>query len=162
MVGHCYPRCERKVISLLEKLGISSLGLFEKRVRRYRGKGTQVGLVPLLGGYIFIHAGHSLKETLWQTGKIVRLLEPPETSVFSKELAALCAMVSASKGQVVVRPELVPGKTVVVRHGTFAGCRGVVRRRATALELVVNIDLLGHCVAVSIAADAVEADDVVE
>lgn len=162
LVVHCHPRSERRVVKLLTKMGISSLGLFERRIRRYKGKGTQVGLVPLLGGYLFVHAGPSLKERLWQTGKIVRILEPPERNDFGQELISLCAVVTASQGQVVVRPELVPGKIVVVRHGTFAGCRGVVRRRASALELVVNIDLLGHCVAVSIAADAVEADDVVD
>jgi transcription antitermination factor NusG len=155
IVTHCRPRQERQVERDMQRLGIAGLAFFERRVRRYPGKGVQEGLVPLLGGYTFLVAGMDHLAAIRETGRIVNFITPPDPRRLVVELADLIRLVRASTGPVVMRPELVAGQTVEIQDGPFAGCRGIIRRRANARELVVNIELLGQSAAVQLPAAAI-------
>jgi hypothetical protein len=155
LVVHCRPRQERKVEQDCAMLGIPGCAFFERRLRRYPGKGMQEGFVPLLGGYVFVRAEREDHHLLWGTGRIVRVITPPDPDQLVQELNSLVRMVHAAQGPLVVRPDLVIGQTIDVRAGVFAGCRGVIRRRANASDLVVNIELLGHSVRVQLPADTI-------
>lgn len=158
VVAHARPRQEKRLADDLERLGQPGCLFLERRRRHYPGKGVQESLVPLLGGYLFLHLGrqHDL-EPIYRTGRVLRLIQVPAPALLAEELGALRRLVEATPLPLQVRPELVPGRMVEVRRGVFAGCQGIIRRRQGLTELVVNLDVLGHSVAVRMDAMGVES-----
>jgi transcription antitermination factor NusG len=155
IVAHVRPRGEAALAAGLHRSGVAGLVLYEERRRRYAGKGSQVGLVPMLGGYVFVSANRDQADAIYRTERVVRLINPPRPEVLAAELRALVALVGLATGPVVVRPELVPGTPVEIGTGTFAGLRAVVLRRQNATEIVVNIELLGQSVSTRVPVDTV-------
>jgi transcription antitermination factor NusG len=159
LVVHAYPRQEKRLAFDLQRKRIPGLLFFERRVRHYPGKGKQVSLVPLIGGYLFVSLDRDRRDDIFATERVVRILEPKQHDHLARDLASLRTLVRHSTEQLVVRPEIVAGRRVHVRHGTFAGCEGVVARRQNRMELVVNISLLGTSVAVTLPAEIAELAD---
>jgi transcription antitermination factor NusG len=156
LVVHSYPRQEKRLAFDLARKRIPGLLFFERRVRRYPGKGAQTSLVPLLGGYLFVSAGRDRRDEIFATERVVRVLEPRSQDRLPRDLASLRALVLNATEPLMVRPELVAGRRVQVRDGAFAGCEGVIARRQNRLELVVNIALLGTSVSVTLPAELAE------
>jgi transcription antitermination factor NusG len=87
---------------------------------------------------------------------VVRVIEVPRPDELARDLRSLCQLVAASDAPLQVRPELTPGKRVEITAGTFAGCSGVISRRQGQIELVVNLEMLGTSVAVTLPANLAE------
>jgi transcriptional antiterminator RfaH len=156
VVVHAKPRCEKLLARDLAMLGIAGCLFLERRLRRYRGKGVQESLVPLLGGYLFVHRGREQNPSpIYRTERVVGIIGVADPGRLADDLDALRRLVEGAVRPLVVRPELQPGQVVTVQDGVFAGCRGVIVRRAGAGELVVNIEALGHSVAVTLDAGRV-------
>ena len=98
----------------------------------------------------------SARQTIYDTRRVVRVIEVPRPNELTRDLKHLCSLVSASDAPLQVRPELTPGKQVEITAGTFAGCAGVIARRQGQIELVVNLEMLGTSVAVTLPADFAE------
>lgn len=47
-------------------------------------------------------------------------------------------------GDVIVRPELVPGTRIEVESGVFKGFKGIVERRKDGMKLIVNLEMLNQ------------------
>jgi transcription antitermination factor NusG len=156
LVLHTYPRQEKKAIEELRARGLAGCAFFERRLRHYPGKGTQQSLVPLLAGYLFVAAGRAEHEAIYATRRVVRIIEVPRPRELASDLRHLVALVTATTSPLVVRPELVPGRRITITSGTFAGCAGVIARRSHDFELVVNLELLGTSVSVTLPADYAE------
>ncbi len=156
VVAHAKPRTEKKLAEDLLRLGIAGCLFLERRIKRYPGKGVQESQVPLLGGYLFVHLGEGRDpEPVYRTERVVRLIRVPDPGRLADDLAALQRLIEGAQRPLVVRPELMPGQVVTIASGVFSGCRGVIVRREGAAELVVNIEALGHSVAVRMGADLV-------
>lgn len=156
LVVHAYPRQEKKVIAALQAHRLPGLAFFERRLRHYPGKGTQESLVPLIAGYLFVAAGREEHSLIYDTRRVVRIIDVPRPQELANDLRHLIALVTASATPLVVRPELVPGKHIAITSGTFAGCSGVIARRRHDYELVVNLELLGTSVSVTLPAEYAE------
>ena len=156
LVAHAFPRQEKLLAKLLEAKNLEGCLFLERRVRTYKGKGTQVSLIPLIGGYLFVHAPREKREDIFRTERVCRIIDVPNPVALANELTALRRMISCTSLPLIVRPEIVAGKTVRINNGTFAGIDGVVCSRKGATELVVNLALLGHSVAVTLPADVAE------
>lgn len=156
LVVHAKPRQEKILAAELERLKRPWVLFLERRVRRYQNKGTQTSEVPLIGGYLFVHAPMEAKYDLYRTERIVNIILVREGRRLATDLAALRALVERSQAPLVVRPELVPGTPVVIRSGTFAGVQGIVTRRQGKARLAVNIEALGTSVEVELDADLAE------
>ena len=156
LVVHAMPRQEKLLAKLLAAKNLPGCLFLERRVRSYQGKGTQVSLVPLLGGYLFVHAPRERREDIFRTERVCRIIDVSEPIVLATELTALRRVISCTSLPLIVRPELVVGTPVRIRTGTFAGIDGIVSSRKGATELVVNLTLLGHSVAVTLPADVAE------
>jgi transcription antitermination factor NusG len=152
LVAHTYPRQEKIIIEKLRTLSIPGVALFERRLRHYPGKGTQESIVPLLPGYLFVAADRSKHDIIYQTNRIVRLIEAKNPLELRNDLRALITLISTVEAPIVVRPELVPGKKIMITSGTFAGASGIVKKRKQETELIVNLHLLGTSVAVNLPA----------
>jgi len=156
LVLHCLPRQEKKLAAELKVRGIPGCIFFERRVRRYPGKGVQESLVPLLGSYLFVVASALRKDAIYDTKRVLRIIDVPRPAELANDLKALTLLVGSAQGPLVVRPEIIAGMRVAITVGTFAGCEGIVVRRQGLCELVVNIPLLGTSVAVNLPAEAAE------
>ncbi len=156
LVVHCYPKQEKKLIGALRDKRIPGCIFFQRRVRHYPGKGKQTSLVPLLGGYVFVSTGIERKDDIYATRRVVRIIDVSQPKELARDLGNLCALMNRATTELVVRPEIVPGKRIAITEGVFAGCSGVVARRQNQLELVVNIELLGTSVSVTLPAEMAE------
>ncbi len=156
LVVHAYPRQEKRVIADLRSRKLPGCAFFERRLRHYPGKGTQESLVPLIPGYLFVRAGREEYDAIYGTNRVVRIIDVPRPRELVDDLRNLISLVTASAAPLVVRPELVPGKRISITSGTFAGCSGVITRRSHDYELVVNLEMLGTSVAVTLPADYAE------
>jgi transcription antitermination factor NusG len=159
LVLHANPRQEKTLARDLTRLERPWILFLEKRVRRYKNKGPQVSEVPLLGGYIFCHAPIEAKYDIFRTDRVVNIITVREGRRLASDLASLRALVERSQAPMVIRPELVPGASVVIRAGTFAGIQGVVTRRQGKARLAVNITALGTSVEVELDAESAELAD---
>jgi transcription antitermination factor NusG len=159
LVLHTYPRQEKKVIADLRSRHLSGCAFFERRLRHYPGKGTQESLVPLLAGYLFVAAGREQRESVYASRRVVRIIDVPRPQELTSDLRQLITLVSSATSPLVVRPELIPGKHITITSGTFAGCNGVIIRRNHDFELVINLQLLGTSVSVTLPAEYAELAD---
>ena len=156
LVLHVKPRQEKQLIKDLRRLPFPGLCFFERRLRHYPGKGTQESILPLLNGYLFVNASREQREPFYDTQRVVRIIDVPQPAKLTSDLQNLCRLIGAATSPLIVRPELVVGKSVTVTQGTFTGCTGVVQRRERTYELVVNLDMLGRSVAVTLPAEFAE------
>ena len=147
LVAHALPRQDKRLADDLARRRIAGLTFYENRIRQYE-KSTQTFQVPLLGGYLFVHLPRERKDELYATGRVVRIIDVADPVRLAGDLEALRRLLDAvGDGPLVVRPELVAGKQVVITIGIFAGCSGVIQRRKDNVHLVVNLPILGQSVA---------------
>ena len=60
--------------------------------------------------------------------------------------------------EIFVRPEIVVGRTVMVRTGPLTGLTGIVRKLKTKTRITVNVDMVGQSVSLDINANEVELE----
>ena len=152
LVVHAYPRQDKKVIELLQRKNLPGIAFFERRLRHYPGKGKQEFVVPLLPGYLFVAASRANYDVVYDTKRVVRIIDVRNPLELTTDLRNLIKLLTVAQAPIMVRPELVPGKRVNIVTGTLAGCSGVITRRKQDMELVVNLELLGTSVAVTLPA----------
>lgn len=155
-VLHSLPRQDKQLILDLKRRGIAGVAFYENRVRKYE-KSTQRFQVPLLGGYVFAYMPRERRHDVYDTGRIVRIIDVVDATRLSQDLMALAKLLeSVGERPVSVRPEIVVGKTVLITSGMFAGCTGIVQRRKANVELIVNLPVLGQSVATNIPLEMAE------
>ena len=159
LIAHCKPRQEKLLCAELAWRKVPRGIFYERRIRRYPGKGTQEHLVPLIGGYIFCVGDFHTRELIYSTGRVVHILNVPRPRELAQQLSLLAALVTRTTGPLIVKPEIVPGKLVTLTKGTLAGCMGVVVRRKGVSQLVVNLTVLGTSVAVELPVETAECLD---
>jgi transcription antitermination factor NusG len=157
LVVHARPRQEKCLAAQLRNLGAPGVLFLQRRVRTYKGKGTQVSLVPLMPGYLFAPCGTGLRDVLYATGRVVRLIDVHYAEELCQDITDLAALVSRAESPLIVRPELQPGMRVELTRGSLAGMSGIVVRRKGRYEVVVNVRMLGTSVAVACAAEDIAA-----
>ena len=146
-VAHALPRQDKRLAEDLARRRIAGLTFYENRARTYT-KGTQHFQVPLLGGYLFVHLPRERRHEIYDTGRVARVIDVADPLRLAEDLATLRNLLEAAgDAPVIVMPELVPGKVVYIRSGTFAGCKGIIIRRKENAHLVVNLPILGQSVA---------------
>lgn len=156
LVVHAFPRQDKRLIENLRNLNLPGCAFFERRIRIYPGKGKQESIVPLLGGYVFVAADDRAKDAIFQTGRVVRILDVRQPKDLAADLASLCALIAVATTPLMVRPDLVAGKRITISQGTFCGCSGIISKRQNQIELIVNLELLGHSVSVALPAQFAE------
>lgn len=159
LIAHCRPRQEKQLAANMDWLGIPRGIFYERRLRRYQGKGIQESMVPLLGGYVFFVGGWPERDQLFRTGRVVRVITPRSTDRLGEELQMLAMLVDRSEAPLQVKPEIVPGCLVTITKGSLAGLMGVVVKRTGTTQLVVNLSVLGTSVGVELPAETAESLD---
>jgi transcriptional antiterminator RfaH len=124
----------------------------EKEVRR-EGR-TLRSFLPLFSGYLFIRRTESVREVLWRTHSVARVIRVEDQAQFHGELQQIRSLQLAG-ATLVPRAEIVPGDPVRIVNGVFSGYVGTVLRERDAVRLVVSITALNKAVVAEFPREAV-------
>ncbi len=146
------PQQDQKILQDLAQRDVASLAFFEKRVRKYDGKGSQTGYVPLLAGYVFVAAkSEDVQDAIFETGRALTINRVEDVPALLADIHGLMGLLDRNADKkIYVNPGIVEGAVVCLESGVMAGKTGVVVRRKGVSFLVVNMRLLGQSVSVEI------------
>jgi transcriptional antiterminator RfaH len=117
-----------------------------KQTKKRSGR-TFVSHLPLFQGYIFLRRVEGLRQTLWRTSAVVKMIEVSDQAQLTAELLQI-RQLQASGAILTPRMDLAPGDPVRVREGAFSGYTGVVTEERGALRLIVSVSILRKSVSV--------------
>ena len=139
-VIHVKPNCEKMMAAYLLKRNVSYyLPLYEKRVRVGYFRRVRTTVVPLFRGYLCFALDKENHNLLYDTKKIVRIIEVDDQEAFIKELAAVARAIETGE-ELLTQPGLVPGRKVYIASGPLEGSEGVViGRRKKRIALCVKM-----------------------
>ncbi len=147
-VLHVKPRTEKKMAIFLSHDRIwHHLPLWTK-VRRVQRRKVRTE-IPVFPGYVFARLDSASRMAMLKTNLIVRVIQVPDERGLIHQLRQIA---HAGRGAEEVRrvPLFKEGDLVRVTHGPFYGVEGYVRRDAGGTSVVLNVDILGQAVAVTI------------
>lgn len=145
-IAHLRSRQEKSVARLLLD-GRKPFYLPQiKQTKKTSGR-TFVSHLPLFPGYIFLRRVEGLRETLWRTSAVVKVLDVPDQAQLTCELQQIREL--QAKGAVLTaQAGLVPGDAVRITDGVFSGYHGIVLEERGALRLIVSVSTIRTSVAV--------------
>jgi transcriptional antiterminator RfaH len=147
-VLHVKPRTEKKAVEFLRHYrSWHYLPMYTKVTRVQRRK--IVRELPLFPGYVFVHLDPQERLQMLKTNLVVRTIDVP----FPRQMIhQLRQIVRAGKTGKELRKveKFTVGETVRVVQGPFYGIEGVIKRDEGGTMVVLNIEILGQAVAVSI------------
>jgi transcription antitermination factor NusG len=147
-VLHVKPRTEKKAVEFLKYYRIwHYLPLFRKVTRVQRRK--VVRELPMFPGYVFVRMNPSERMDMLKTNLIVRTIDVLHPRKMIHDLRQIA---HASKvGEQLRKVErFVVGEKVRIVHGPFYGIEGYVKKDEGKTLIVLNVDILGQAIAVSI------------
>jgi len=159
--AHTKPRCEKVVAEYCDRHDLSFYLPLRRRAKRYQRRLVETFL-PMFPGYIFVQLDEAAKTRLLQSHKVVHVLSIDDVceKVLVAELQELQKLEELAKEEeVIVRPELVPGKLVLICSGPFEGLTGVIERRQKETRVSINVELLGQSASVIIDVGDVDTED---
>jgi transcription antitermination factor NusG len=145
-IAHLRSRQEKTVARLLLDGGKPFYLPQVKQTKKTSGR-TFVSHLPLLPGYIFLRRVQGLRETLWRTNAVVKLLQVPDQAQLTCELLQI-RQLQARGAVLTAQAGLVPGDSVRITEGVFSGYHGIVLEERGSLRLIVSVSTLKTSVAV--------------
>ena len=153
-VLHVKPRTEKKVFSYLEMLRVFRyLPLVKKVTKVQRRKVTR--FLPLFPGYVFTRLGPAERLTMMKTQLLVRLIDVQNPRRMIHQLRQIA---HAGRLACDLRPTVnfAVGEHVRMTSGPFRGIDGYVQRKGAHTTLVLELEILGRAVEVSVDSGDVE------
>lgn len=145
-IAHLRSRQEKSVARLLLD-GRKPFYLPQiKQTTKTSGR-TFVSHLPLFPGYIFLRRVPGLRETLWRTSAVVKLLDVADQAQLTRELQQI-RQLQARGAVLTAQTGLVPGDAVRITDGVFSGYHGIVLEERGALRLIVSVSTIRTSVAV--------------
>jgi transcription antitermination factor NusG len=160
-VAHVKPRCEKQVAEFAARHGVMHYLPLRRKVKRFQRRNVETRL-PMFSGYLFVRTGAGDRERLAECHRIVRFFDmtPEREARLLEDLRCVRQLELTSQvTEVVVSPELAPGRAVVVRSGPFRGVRGVVVRRKDSVRITVNVEMLGQSVSAEVDVGELEPEE---
>lgn len=143
-IVHVRSRQEKVLARLLaEHRQPFYLPQIEKKMRRSNRAFTS--FLALFPGYVFIRRTAEMRQVLWASGAVARVIPVEDQAQFQREIEQIRAL-QVSGAILVPGTELVPGDPVRIVSGVFSGYVGIVLRERDALRLVVSITALNKSV----------------
>ena len=158
---HTRPRCEKIVAQHCDKHRITHYLPLRRRAKRYQRRTVETFL-PLFPGYLFVQICPDERSLLMQSGRVAALLPTDDTNEarLVEELQTIHNMeLAALKTELIVQPELIPGKYVRITRGPLQGSTGIVERRHHKTRVTVNVELLGQSVSADLDMEEVQTDE---
>ncbi len=157
---YCKSRHEFVTHDELRRTGIEAYLPSVQRLRQWKDRKKSVGF-PLFAGYVFIRvapSAESFLNVLKTRGAVTLLSLVPgsPTPVSDEEINSLRILLE-SGGEFDIYPNLQEGVHVRIKGGPLRGAAGVVKQKGAHYTVLVNIDILGRSIGVSLCADDIEA-----
>lgn len=143
------PRAEKKIAERFDKAGLEYYLPLLKTLKMWSDR-KKVVMEPLFRSYIFVKTPFSGIAKILHTEGIMKVIQfggVPQ-SIPDEQLKYLKLLLESPE-DIEINAHLQPGEKVRVTAGPLAGAEGVLVRNASR-NFVVNIDIVGHSVAVSI------------
>jgi transcription antitermination factor NusG len=148
------PRTEKKVVEYCRLYEIPSyLPLREKTSVHQRRKVTTQ--LPVFPGYVFVNLDAAHRIQLLQTNLLVRILEPPKPRRMLRDLVMVRRALRINPALTATQA-LTRGRKARITKGAFMGIEGRVDRLLGRLKVVLNVDLIGQAIAVTVEADQID------
>jgi transcription antitermination factor NusG len=155
---HTRSRHEVRVYDQLFLKDIEAFLPMYASLRRWSDRQKRI-LLPLFGGYIFVHIPWTSEARLkvLKTYGVARIVSDQERAapVPDEQILAIQRLVS-EKYAVEPYPFLEVGREVEIRRGSLKGLRGILIRKKGAYRFVVSVNLIRQSVAVEIDASELE------
>ena len=139
-IAHLRSRQEKSVARLLLEARKPFYLPQVKQIKKRAGR-TLVSHLPLFPGYIFLRNVEGLRQTLWRTTAVANMIQVPNQDQLTDELRQIRKL-QTSGALLTPTVDLVPGDSVDIREGAFAGYSGVVMEERGSLRLVVCVSIL--------------------
>jgi transcription antitermination factor NusG len=107
----------------------------------------RTSFIPLFSGYVFFRGDRSTRDLTVRSNLTVCLIDVPDQALLQDELQQIRRLQVAGASLVPLE-EFLPGESVRIGEGAFAGYAGTVTRSGRAERLVVQISLLRKTIAV--------------
>ncbi len=146
---YCRPNKEKAFTEFAAGQNISCYMPEIMRCRITRGKRIATS-AAMFTGYVFVCTTRQQHWTVKQSKHIIRVLPVAECDeeLLVAELNIIRTFEELAKTQQIeVRPEIVPGKKVVISQGRLQGIEGIVFKRKNSREIIVHLDFLGQSLA---------------
>jgi transcription termination/antitermination protein NusG len=130
-----------------------------KRIRQWKDRKKFIHF-PLFPGYLFVYimAKPDDYTNVLKAQGAVHLLSTESgcpTPVSPEEINSLKIMIESGQ-PIDIYPNLKKGAAVRVKRGPLAGAEGTISNKSDQYIFVVNIDMLGRSIGVTISADDIE------
>lgn len=154
--GRCWfpvytrPNKEKRLFEFLQGNGINGYLPLTPRCRISRNRKI-ICRVPMFSGYVFACADAAERYEIKRSNYTRRIFDLDETMerTLIDELRIVRRIERlAGDQEIEVKPELMPGQKVRIATGAFAGIQGIVRKRQGIRRIIVNLEYLGHSIAV--------------
>lgn len=147
-VLHVKPRTEKKAAEYLKRYRIwHHLPLLRKVTRVQRRK--VVRELPLFPGYVFVKMNPVERLDMLKTNLIVRTIEVALPRQMIHELRQIAHAQRAAK-EIRKVEKFTVGEFVRITQGPFYGVEGYIKQDEGKTMIVLNVEILGQAVAVSI------------
>ena len=145
---HVKPRAEKKLVERLARGHIWRYLPTWTKVRRVQRRKVRTEL-PIFPGYVFARLNPETRLEALKTNLVVRIIPVPRQRELIHQLRQISR---AGRGGQEVRTVAIfkSGDRVRVTHGPFYGVEGRIRRDEGGTSVILNVDILGQAVAVSI------------
>ncbi|MBP5509824.1 MAG: hypothetical protein J6Z49_02780 [Kiritimatiellae bacterium] len=142
------PRCEKKMAAFCASYGIPYYLPTSVKTRIVQRRKVNVDL-PLFPGYVFAEFPMDSRLKLLQTNLLVRILVPERPFLLARQLVMVRKALHADP-MLTAEPPLEKGMNVRVIDGPMMGIIGTIERLASKLRVVVNIEMIGQAVAMTV------------
>ncbi|MBO7684018.1 MAG: hypothetical protein J6T51_04765 [Kiritimatiellae bacterium] len=147
-VLHVKPRTEKKMAIFLSRDRLWYFLPLWTKVRKVQRRKVRTQ-IPVFPGYVFARLDSFSRVAMLKTNLVVRVIPVPNERELIHQLRQV---VHAGRGEGEVRksPLFKEGDLVRVTRGPFYGVEGYIRRDSGGTSVVLNVDILGQAVAVTI------------
>ena len=153
-VAHTRPRCEKKLVQVCERAGISATLPCYRAAHKYRGK-TVVFSKPLFPGYVFLQMSGDMRAKVLQGDHVANLLEVFDQDLFVQQLNEILRALETDQ-EIRLAPMIGTGARVKIKQGPLRGIEGWVESRYGMNTVLLRLDFIGQAAAVKMEAGELE------
>ena len=143
------PRCEKQLSRFAEVKNIPFYLPLLRRRKRYQRRQVET-LIPMFPGYVFVQIQRNNTDILFESNRVAHILpvqSETEENRLIRELNDVRVIELAElEKELIVNPDIIPGRPVLISEGPLRGCHGIVEKRDDRARVTVNLELLGNSV----------------
>ncbi len=154
MVAYTRPRCEKKLDLFCRKFGFNAKLPTYPSVRKSSRKVVTFHK-PLFPGYLFLNISPLVKQEIYQSDFVARLITAKNQELFRKQLDDVLYVIEQGFS-IQPAPNIVEGVQVRIKSGPLRGVEGYVQERKGTFQAILRIDFIKEAAMVTMNVDDLE------